>query len=393
MQHIDDLIKIADPDFDQVINRRGSSSSKWNKYQGEDVLPLWVADMDFRSPPEIIEALQARVDHGIFGYSEVPESLIDLIVRHLNDFYDWQIHPDWLCWIAAVVPGINMAARVTGQNNEPILMPVPTYHPILDVPRHSGRPRIKTRLVKNNGRWEMDLDQLDEDLARSGGDLVILCNPQNPTGRVYTQTELQAFAEIVLKRGAIICSDEIHCDLLIQPGLKHLPLANLGSDVANSTITLMAPTKTFNMPGLNFAFAVIPNPELRRNYRHARIGMQPSLSPLAMVAAETAYAQGHPWLQRLQTYLRGNAHIVQQKMSELGVPTTEVEATCLAWLDLSAYQLDNPAKYFEQQGLGLSDGKQFDGDGFLRLNFGCPRETLYQALQRFEAAIAGLNAH
>ncbi len=387
MKHTDDLLVVSDDEFDQVLDRRGGDSTKWNKYEGRDILPLWVADMDFRSPAEIIEALRHRVDHGIFGYSDIPESLVEAIVQHLFTRYGWSIRKDWISWVASVLPGVNIAARTTGSEDDPLIIPIPAYHPFLNVPGHAHREYVPLRLVKNRDRWEMDLDELDQTLARTNATMVLLCNPHNPTGCVYSRSELEAFADIVLKHGAFICSDEIHCDLLIQPELTHIPIASLAPDVANSTITLMSPGKTFNMPGLNFGFAVISNPTLRRSFRENRLGMQPVCSPLSMAAAEAGYSHGQAWLKRLLTYLRGNAHIVLQKMRSLEVPMTPVEATFLAWLDIREFELKKPVQYFERYGIGLHDGRDFGDEGFVRLNFGCSRSTLSLALERFEEAV------
>ena len=386
-----DNLVVPDSEFDLVIDRTATHSTKWSKYSDKSILPAWLADMDFRSPPEVIKALQERVEHGVFGYSEVPESLTESIVNHLQQTYDWKIQPGWLCWLSAVMPGLNMATRIMGDQDDAMIIPTPVYHPFLDAPRYSHRPHVRVNLVRNKDQWEMDLDALDDALKKTAATLVIICNPQNPTGRVYTRKELEALADIVLRRGAFLCSDEIHCDLLLQPDLTHTPIASLAPDIANSCITLMAPTKTFNMPGLNFAFAVVPSPQMRTRYRAARMGMQPSLSPLSLAAAEAAYSHGNPWLQRLKAYLRGNAHILKQAIDELpGVQMTTVEATCLAWIDISERGINDPAPYFEQHGLGLSEGKQFDGEGFMRFTFGCPRKTLYEAIDRFRQAMADI---
>lgn len=379
---------VDDPAFDLVIDRTRSSSTKWLKHQGQDKLPLWVADMDFKSPPAVLAALHERVEHGIFGYTEVSERLVELIIERLSSYNNWQVDPKWLVWLAAVVPGLNMAAHTVGEPGDAIVMPVPVYHPFLAVPAHAGRAHVPVRLAQDGDKWVMDLDAIDAALVRTKAKLVVICNPQNPTGRVYRKAELEALAEIVLRRDAIICSDEIHCDLIVQPGLKHTPIASLSPEVADKTITLLAPTKTFNMPGLNFAFAVISNPELRQKYRNSRSGMQPAISPFALVAAEAGYASGGDWLQRLLVYLRGNAQMVQATVAALpNVQMTPVEATCLAWLDVRACELPDPATHFERYGIGLSDGRQFDGAGFVRLNFGCPRTTLQLGLDRLQEAV------
>lgn len=373
-------------EFDNVVERRGTDSSKWGKYKGTDVLPFWVADMDFRAPPFVREALQRRVEHGIFGYSETPPELVHAVVTWLDAQFDWAVNPDWLVWLPGVVTGMNLASRAVGVPGDSVMMNVPIYYPFLAVPGNSGRNAIEVPLVLNGPRWEMDLAAMGEAIDNRTR-LFMFCNPQNPTGRIYRHEELVALARFCERHDLLICSDEIHCDLRLddQP---HIPIATLSADIAARTITLMAPTKSYNTPGLCCAFAVIPDAALRRRFSDARAGLVPSIGALAYTAALAAYEDPSDWIDQLRAYLAANRDTLEQCVAQLpNVSMTHVEGTYLAWIDVRGLQLDHPARYFEAHGLGLSDGAQFHGPGFVRFNFGCPRATLDEGLQRFRHAV------
>jgi cysteine-S-conjugate beta-lyase len=373
-------------EFDNVVERRGTDSSKWGKYKGTDVLPFWVADMDFRAPPFVREALQRRVEHGIFGYSETPPELVHAAVAWLDAQFDWAVNPDWLVWLPGVVTGMNLASRAVGAPGDSVMMNVPVYYPFLAVPANSGRNAIEVPLVLNGPRWEMDLAAMGEAIDNRTR-LFMFCNPQNPTGRIYRRDELVALARFCERHDLLICSDEIHCDLRLddQP---HIPIATLSADIAARTITLMAPTKSYNTPGLCCAFAVIPDAALRRRFSDARAGLVPSIGALAYTAALAAYEGPSDWIDQLRAYLAANRDTLEQCVAQLpNVSMTHVEGTYLAWIDVRGLQLDHPARYFEAHGLGLSDGAQFHGPGFVRFNFGCPRATLDEGLQRFRHAV------
>ena len=375
-------------DFDQLHDRRGTGSTKWDKYSDQSVLPLWVADMDFRSPDAVLEAISERVAHGIFGYSQPANTLKEQVCQHAANL-NWQLKPHWVTWLQAVVPGLNMAARVIANQGGSLVLPTPIYHPFFDVSDHAQCEQVLVPGLLDGERWVLDFDALDQALGAPGDKMLMFCNPHNPLGRVYTRAELEQVAALVVRHNAVICSDEIHCDLIIDPKAQHVFIASLNEEIAARSITLMAPTKTYNMPGLNFAYAVIPNDDLRHRFAACRLGMQPSLSPLSLVAAQAAYRHGRPWLAALLTYLRGNAQAVYECVESLpNVSMTPVEATYLAWIDVSELGLKDAAKHFEQYGLGLSDGEAFGDRNYLRLNFGCPRSRLLEALGRFAAAVS-----
>ncbi len=374
-------------EFDKVVERRGTDSSKWGKYKDVDVLPFWVADMDFQAPAFIRHALQKRLDHGVFGYSDTPPELINAAVAWLDAEFDWSVDPEWLVWLPGVVTGLNLACRAIGTTGDSVMMNVPVYYPFLTAPANGSRNAIEVPLVLSGDRWEMDLNAMADALDNRTR-LLMFCNPQNPTGRIYTREELVDLARFCERHDLLICSDEIHCDLRLDTDRPHIPIATLSEDIAARTITLLAPTKSYNTPGLCCAFAAIPDASLRRRFSDARAGLVPSIGALAYTAALAAYEDPSDWLPRLREYLRANRDALARCVEELpGVSMTHVEGTYLGWIDVRALQLDHPARYFEAHGLGLSDGAQFHGPGFVRFNFGCPRATLDEGLRRFKHAV------
>jgi len=374
-------------EFEEIIDRRGTASSKWNRYDGTDVLPFWVADMDFRAPDFIRRALRDRIDHGVFGYTETPAELVGAVIEWLDDAYGWTVSPDWLVWMPGVVGGFNMACRAVGRPGDAVMMNVPVYYPFLSAPRHGEREAIEVPLVVNQGRWLMDLDAMARAVTPRTR-LFMFCNPQNPTGRVYERDELVALARFCERHDLLICSDEIHCSLILDPDRRHIPIASLSQDIAARTITLMAPTKTYNTPGLGCAFAVIPDAALRRRFGAARSGLVPGVGGLAYAAATAAYQDHSDWLPRLNAYLAANRDRLEATVAELpGIEMTHVEGTYLGWIDVRGLRLPSIPEHFEAHGLGLSDGAQFHGPGFVRFNFGCPRATLEQGLERLRKAV------
>ncbi len=374
-------------DFDTPIERRNTDSAKWHKYAGKDIIPMWVADMDFASPTPVTDALRRRISHGVFGYGVAAAELTGAVVAHLDNAFHWPIDPKWIVWLPGLVTGLNVACRSTGEPGDKVLTTVPAYPPFLSTPENSGKVLVASPMQYVNHRWELDFDSLKASIDAHTA-MFILCNPHNPTGRVFNREELTALARLCLDRNLIICSDEIHCDLVLEPGCNHIPLASLSPEIARHTITLMAPSKTYNIPGLSCSFAIIPNPQLRRRFKSAMAGIVPHVNILGMTAAQAAYQSGKPWLDQLIEYLRENRNLTYDAVSKMpGLEMAMVEATYLAWIDARQLNLDNPAKWFETAGVGLSDGAEFNGPGFVRLNFGCPRILLSKALERMACAI------
>lgn len=373
-------------DFNQWIDRRHSDSLKWHKYGDRDVLPLWVADSDFRSPPSVIEAIKRRAEHGVFGYGATPTGLIDITLSRLAQRYNWQIEPDWIVLLPGVVCGLNLSVRAFTESGESTVSPTPIYPPFRGAAKLADRAQVNLPLRLQDDRWVMDLD----DSAMQGNErLLMLCNPQNPGGTVYRRDELEAQLAFAQQHDLIVCSDEIHCDLLLSPCAQHIPFAALSEDAAQRSITLLSPSKTFNIAGLGASLAIIPNPELRARFKRVREGIVPGVDILALVAAEAAWRDGDAWLAAQLDYLRANRDWLVTQVNALPeLQMAAPEATYLGWIDASKLDVASPMDYFEQHGLGFSPGHDFGDDNFVRFNFGCTRATLEQAVARLQKAVA-----
>jgi cysteine-S-conjugate beta-lyase len=374
-------------DFDTLVDRSDTASEKWDKYKGSDIIPLWVADMDFPSPPAVIAALQERIRHGVFGYTAPPGALGETVLNMLSREYGWKVEPEWLTWLPGLVCGLNVACRSVGNAGDEVLTCTPVYPPFMTAPPLSGHSTVPVQLQLHGERWEMDMDGLERAITPRTR-LLLLCNPHNPVGRVWSQTELEHIAALAEHHDLIICSDEIHSGLVLDPDKRHIPIAMLSPEIARRTITLNAPSKTYNIPGLGCSFAVIAEQTLRRDFRKAMAGIVPHVNLLGYTAAQAAYQQGEAWRRELIVYLRGNRDLVLHEISKMpGLTCTPVEATYLAWIDVRQTGIEQPAQFFEHAGVGLSDGSAFGLPGFVRLNFGCRRELLRGALQRMHNAL------
>jgi cysteine-S-conjugate beta-lyase len=377
----------TDFDFDTSVDRCGTASEKWARYETRNVLPFWLADMDFTSPPAVIEALHRRVEHGVFGYTAAPEELIRVVMNMLEVSYGWKVQREWLVWLPGLVVGINVTCRAFGEDGDDVLTAVPVYPPFLTAPENWRRHLVTVPLSHTADRWEIDFDRL-ADAITPRTRLFLLCSPHNPVGRVFSPEELATLAAICEEHNVTICSDEIHCGLILDQDKAHIPTAMLSPEIADRTVTLMAPSKTFNLPGLGCSFAIISNRELRNRFRRAMAGIVPSVNALAYTAAEAAYRDGSSWQAALLDYLRDNREIVTRAVKEMpGVSMTHVEATYLAWIDTRAANLDYPVEFFESAGVGLGNGTDFGGPGFVRLTFGCPRSMLIEGLNRMRKAL------
>ena len=368
-------------DFDAPVDRAGTWSSRWGRYEGRDVIALWVADTDFRAPPAVLEALEARVKHGVLGYTVTPPELVAAIVERLQRLYRWKVDPSWIVMLPGVVAGLHHAARVLAAPGERILIPRPVYHHLKRAAELAPRPFTEIPLVLQGGRWLFDEDALR---AAPQARLFYLCNPQNPGGTVFRREELLRLAE--LSRGAVIVSDEIHCDLILERGLAHVPIASLSPEISKRTVTLMSPNKTWNFPAAGCAWAVIENPELRKKFaQDVDAHVMPSPSVFGFAAALAALREGGPWLEAQLDYLRGNRDLVETKA---GLPVAHIEATYLAWIDCSSLGVADPQAHFLKHGVALSPGSQFGEPKFARLNFGTQRRVLEEALRRMRAALS-----
>ncbi len=370
-------------DFCRVIDRRNGDSEKWNKYAGRDVLPLWVADMDFASPPAILDALRQRIDQGCLGYGEPWPAMVETTLAYLRRRHRWQVEPEWLVWLPGLVTGLNVACRAVAGD---VITATPVYPPFLSAPQFAGKEVAKVPLRLTDGRWGWDWPAMEAAVTPQTK-LLLLCHPHNPVGRAWDVEELRQLAEFCRLHDLAVCSDEIHCDLILDADREHIPLARLDPDIALRSITLMAPSKTYNVPGLGCSLAVIPDETLRQDFRKTMRGIVPQVNVLGLVAAEAAYRAGDEWHDALLAVLRENRDRVQETVARLpGLSTTAVEATYLSWIDARGLGVADPVKFFEAAGVGLSDGIPFGAPGWIRLNFGCPPATLGTALERMEAA-------
>lgn len=404
-------------DFDHPPERRDTDSQKWQRYPGRDVLPLWVADMDFKSAPAIIEALHRRVDHGIFGYARPVASTVEAIVDGMEQRYGWKIEPSWIVWLPGLVVGLNVTAQAFAEPGDEVLTLTPVYPPFMSAPKNSARVSTTVPWVWQpgiagvppatmrpaggtpalpDGRWSLDWDALERAVTPRTK-IFYLCNPHNPLARVWRRDELERLGDFCARHGLILCSDEIHCDLILDPALPHIPSATLSPEIAARTITLIAPSKTYNVPGLGTSLAIISDPLRRARFARATAGIVAEVTNLGYAACEAAYRDCEPWRQELLAYLRGNRDtLLEFAARELPGVRVEapIEATYLAWLNVSALGLPQPALHFEEHGVGLSDGAYFGArkGTHVRLNFGCTRATLLEALRRMKAAVAAAQA-
>lgn len=374
--------------FDQLPSRAGTGSLKWDRYPSE-ILPMWVADMDFETAPEIIDALKRRLDHKVFGYTIPYESVTEAVLEYLENQHNYSVKKDYINFLPGLVPAINLCCHAFTSENDSILTATPVYPPFLSAPENSGRKLISVPLCTDaEGRWSLDFPAM-EAAIQPNTKLFILCNPHNPVGRSYSKEELLQLSDFCQRHDLILISDEIHCDLIFDPSITHHVSAQLDRTLAERTITLMAPSKTYNLPGLACAFSIIENPKLKRQFERTIRGIITEINCFGYVACEAAYRHGEPWKKALLAYLKENYHILQSFLSEK-IPQIEfspMQATYLAWLKVDALKLKNSSKFFEEHGVGLSDGRAFGDANYLRLNFGCPQSRLIEALEKMQRAL------
>jgi cystathionine beta-lyase len=375
-------------DFDQVFERQGTGSTKWSRYPAE-VLPMWVADMDFAAPPMVIDALHKRLEHPMLGYSVAQDSLRAAIVADLWSKYGWRVEPQQILFLPGVEPGFNMALHALVEPQQNVVVQVPNYPPLRHAPGHWNLNKVELPFTPLDGEFHTPLAALRD--ALQGGGALLLSNPHNPLGKVFGRDELKAVADICIEQDAWIISDEIHAELCFD-GRVHIPTASLGAEIAERTITLMSASKAYNIAGLKTSFAIIQNAKLRERVNSARAGMVDSVNALGLEATRAAYSEAGPWLEALKAYLQANRdYLVDAVKNRLpGVTMTVPQGTYLAWLDCSGLGLDDPQGFFLKEArVGLSAGVDFGDDAgqFVRLNFGCPRALLEEGLARMERSL------
>ena len=384
-------------DFDTIIPRRGTNSYKWDTPEEENVLPMWVADMDFRTAPAIVEALQKRIAHGIFGYTKVPKAYYDAVVRWFDDRHRWQIDPRWIIYTNGVVPALSAIIKALAAPSDKIIVQTPAYNCFYSSIRNNGCELSANYLVYRDGRYTIDFDDLETKTADPKAKILLLCNPHNPVGRVWNREELQYLGEICLHHHVIVVSDEIHNDF-VYPGFEHTVFANVDPRFAEFTVTCTAPSKTFNLAGLQISNIFISNETLREAFQKEidKTGYDEP-NALGAVACEAAYRGGQEWLDQLRAYLLENLNFLRAYLQEKipQIHLVEPEGTYLVWLDcselgISGKELDQ--FIVEKAGLWLDGGAMFGPSGadFQRVNIACPRATLELALDKLKAAVDNL---
>lgn len=375
-------------DFDNILSRRDTGSIKWDHYTDNNILPMWVADMDFKTAPEIIDGLKIKIETGSFGYTKATADLAKITIERLQDYYHWQIKEEWIVWLPGLVPALNMACRTIGKDGDKALTLIPIYPPFLKAPNLARRQKITHDFELINNEYQIDFLKLERKIKEENIKIFLFCNPHNPIGKVFSKDELQKIAEICVRNNVLLCSDEIHCDLILNPQKKHICIASLSDEIANQSITLMSPSKTFNIPGLCCSFAIIPNPEIRHEFERSGEGFVPHPGTFGYAGCYAAFKFGKPWHLALVKYLQDNLTYIKERLQKIPkIKMIPPDATYLIWIDVRELHLINPGKYFESKGLGLSDGRIFKGGGFVRLNFGTSREILKEGLDRFESAV------
>lgn len=370
--------------FDEPINRRNTNSFKWDKYSDPNVIPVWVADMDFKAAPPIIEALNEITEHGVFGYARCPDELVDVTIERLEKLHHFKVEKDWIVWIPGLVPALGLASRIAGQEGDAVMTNTPVYHPFMLETIAAGRELQKIPMILENNRWTMDFEAIEQNITPKTK-LFLLCNPHNPAGTMFTKEELERLAAICLKNDILLCSDEIHCDLIIDDTKTHISIATLNKEIEQKSITLFAPSKTFNIAGLGCSFAIIPDEKLRAKFIKTKAGLLPMIPSYSYSAALAAYRDGAEWHQELLTYLRANHELLLNAVNQMkGLKMVPLEATYLAWIDARETGIPDYVERLEAAGVGVNAGKMYDGDGFFRLNFACTRTNLEEVIKRMK---------
>ena len=375
-------------DFNRTIERRDSDSSKWRRYAKRDILPLWVADMDFPAAPPILEAVARRANHGVFGYAEPTEALIETVAARFANHYRWEISPEWIVFSPGLGVAIHTVCRMAGEPGDEIITPSPIYHVFRRAPQLAKRIRIDAPMHWDGNQWQLTADAIEQ-AATPRSRLLQLCNPHNPNGKVFSRRELADIANICEKHNLLICADDVHADLILDDAAEYFPIPALDNAIANRTILMQSPSKAYNIAGLNFAVLIIPNPQLRARYLETAKGQVLShLNSIGMAASAAAWGgECEQWRAELIAHLKHNHHSLLQAVKTIdGMTMTPLQATYLAWINIADLQLKNAPQFFESHGLGMSPGGDFGDDNYMRLNFGCTAATLNEAIRRLKSA-------
>ena len=372
--------------FDELVNRNTPEDIKYSKIEGiDDLIPMWVADMDFKSPDEVIESLVDQAKRGVFGYPEADASYDRAVVDWFKRRYDWDVDPKTILKLPGVVLGISLAVRALTNENDSVMIFEPLYGPIAKNIKGNKRNLVISDLVRRENRYEIDFDDMEKKIRDNGVKMLILCNPHNPVGRVWTKEELLKIGEICLKNHMIIVSDEIHADF-VYSGHKHIPIASLSEDLKKITVTCTSATKSFNIAGIQAANIVIADDSMRRAVdKMSLITGSFGLNIMGLVASRAAYTYGDKWMDELKAYLWGNIELVKNRLNGTKLKVTDIEGTYLMWIDASELDVEDPSKYFlEKAHIKFSEGTFFSmkAGRFIRMNIACPRSVVNEALDR-----------
>ncbi len=378
-------------DFDRVIDRTGTSSVKWDRYEGRDILPFWLADMEFACAPAILKAMEERLRHPIYGYSTPSKELYDAILTYLREEKGVPAEAEWLVWLPGIVPALGAFCRAYTRTGDGVMFSTPVYPQFPANPVNSKMRPVNVPLLREGMNYSFDWNGMRNHAHAAR--LFMLCNPQNPVGKIYSREELEKLSEFCERNDMLLCSDEIHCDIVLEPGMKHTSILAI-ERARERAILLMSPSKTFNTPGLFFAFAAIPNKPLREAFKRVLRGSYEWVNIFGMEAARAAYAECGEWRTQLTGYLRGNRDFmrsfVKTNLPELTMGPCH--STYVAWLDARALGVEKPAKFFEAAGVGVSDGADYGEGGMIRINYACPRSMLEAGLRRMQTAVEELRA-
>ena len=380
--------------FDELVPRRGSNSYKWDSAGSEDVLPMWVADMDFRTAPAVVEALRKRVEHGIFGYVKVPAAYYDAIRDWFKRRHSWVIEKDWILFTTGVVPALSAVIKALTHPGDKVLVQTPVYNCFFSSIRNDECEMVANPLIYRNGAYSIDFDDLEKKAADPRVKLLLLCNPHNPAGRVWTRHELTRIGEICLRNDVFVVADEIHCEL-VYPGHQYIPFASISEDFLHSSVTCTSPSKAFNLAGLQVANIFAANPAVRKKIDKAlNVNEVCEINPFAVEALIAAYNEGEEWLEELRQYLLGNYNYLKRFFEEQlpQFPVLALEGTYLVWVDCSVLKQSSEEivkMLLEKEMLWVNEGSMYGeaGDGFIRINIACPRQLLIEGLNRIARAL------
>ncbi len=371
-----------------AINREITKSRKWLDVPNPDVLGMGLADMDFQTAPPVIEAIKLRVEHGIFGYDQLPDFLFETIIKRLELLHNWKVKPEWILLTPGIIPSLYATNRAIGSSHDDVITLVPTYGEIMNSALRANQNLIQVEMNFDGKNWAIDFDKFEESITPKTK-VLNFCNPHNPIGHVYNVQELTKIAEICKRHNIVISSDEVYADLILDENKRHIPIASIDDQIAQNTITHLSASKTFNLSGLRFSYTIIPNEGLREKFIQNTSRILPGVNFLGAIATLAAYQYGEEWRGELINYLRINRDLIYQYFDPIpNVSVSKIEGTFLAWIDIRSLGLNNPTDFFATHAkVQLLDGNDFSAPGFIRLNFGCETSKLEQALIKIKQAI------